>query len=143
MVVLNIWSFNAFYIFQIPYLLFLFVLVITVLYWLDKRISTDTTRCKFSSRLICKYQYKGTTLSCFCVCLLWLCCMCRRLMAIFLYWRYVYFVFISKLDTILPNKAAVKETEIIEIIDTKLSFEPTQQNPKQSFMDTIKAADIK
>lgn len=51
-------------------------------------------------------------------------------MAIFLYWRYVYFVFISKLDTILPNKAAVKETEIIEIIDTKLSFEPTQQKPE-------------
>lgn len=37
MVILNIWSFNAFYIFQIPYLLFLFVLVVTVLYWLDKK----------------------------------------------------------------------------------------------------------
>lgn len=37
MVVYNIWSFNAFYIFQIPYLLVLFVLALLALYWLDKR----------------------------------------------------------------------------------------------------------
>lgn len=37
MVILNIWSFNAYYTFQIPYLLVVFVLVILVIYWVDKR----------------------------------------------------------------------------------------------------------
>ena len=37
MVILNIWSFNAFYIFELPYLMFLFVVVITIVYWVDKK----------------------------------------------------------------------------------------------------------
>lgn len=37
MVVLNIWSFNAFYIFQLPYLMMLFVIVILIIYWVDKK----------------------------------------------------------------------------------------------------------
>lgn len=37
MVVLNIWTFNAFYIFQIPYLMFLFVVVLAIIYVVDKK----------------------------------------------------------------------------------------------------------
>jgi hypothetical protein len=37
MVILNIWSFNAFYVFEMPYLMFLFVIVISVIYWVDKK----------------------------------------------------------------------------------------------------------
>jgi len=37
MVLLNIWSFNAFYIFLTPYLLALFVIVMALLYWIDKK----------------------------------------------------------------------------------------------------------
>ena len=37
MVILNIWTFNAFYVFEVPYLMFLFVIVITVLFWVDKK----------------------------------------------------------------------------------------------------------
>ena len=37
MVILNIWSFNAFYIFEIPYLLFLFTIVLLIIYWVDKK----------------------------------------------------------------------------------------------------------
>ena len=37
MVLLNIWSFNAFYVFQIPYLLFVFVLVLFIVFWIDKK----------------------------------------------------------------------------------------------------------
>lgn len=37
MVILNIWSFNAFYVFEIPYLLILFVLVLVIIYWIDKK----------------------------------------------------------------------------------------------------------
>ena len=37
MVILNIWSFNAFYIFEIPYLLLMFVLVLFIVYWVDKK----------------------------------------------------------------------------------------------------------
>lgn len=37
MVILNIWSFNAFYIFLTPYLLVLFVVAISLIYWIDKR----------------------------------------------------------------------------------------------------------
>lgn len=67
------------------------------------------------------------------MCLLWLCCLCRRLLAVFLYWGYVYLIFVGKLDSILPNKTAVKEREIIEIIDTKLSFELAQQKSEAVF----------
>ena len=37
MVVLNIWSFNAFYVFQMPYLMLLFSLAYLILYWVDKK----------------------------------------------------------------------------------------------------------
>lgn len=37
MVLLNIWSFNAFYIFELPYLMMLFVIVILIIYWVDKK----------------------------------------------------------------------------------------------------------
>ena len=37
MVILNIWSFNAFYIFEIPYLLLMFVIVLFIVYWVDKK----------------------------------------------------------------------------------------------------------
>lgn len=37
MVLLNILSFNAYYTFQIPYLLLVFVAAITIIYWVDKR----------------------------------------------------------------------------------------------------------
>jgi hypothetical protein len=37
MVLLNIWSFNALYVFQLPYLMFLFALVILLVYWVDKK----------------------------------------------------------------------------------------------------------
>lgn len=36
MVVFNIWTFNSFYIFNLPYLLFFFMMVLAVLYWIDK-----------------------------------------------------------------------------------------------------------
>lgn len=37
MVVLNIWSFNAFYVFQIPYLLVLFWIALIIMFWVDKK----------------------------------------------------------------------------------------------------------
>ena len=37
MVLLNIWSFNAFYIFELPYLMMLFVIVMLIVYWVDKK----------------------------------------------------------------------------------------------------------
>ncbi len=37
MVILDIWAFNAFYLFEIPYLVFLFMIILFVLYWIDKR----------------------------------------------------------------------------------------------------------
>jgi hypothetical protein len=36
MVVFNIWTFNSFYIFNLPYLLFFFMMVLVILYWIDK-----------------------------------------------------------------------------------------------------------
>ena len=37
MVIFNIWTFNSFYIFEIPYLIFLFMIILIILYWIDKR----------------------------------------------------------------------------------------------------------
>lgn len=36
MVAFNIWSFNSFYIFELPYLIFLFMIILFLLYWIDK-----------------------------------------------------------------------------------------------------------
>jgi hypothetical protein len=36
LIIFNTWSFNSFYIFEIPYLIFLFLIVLVVLYWVDK-----------------------------------------------------------------------------------------------------------
>ena len=36
MTAFNIWSFNSFYIFEIPYLIFLFLIVVVAIYWIDK-----------------------------------------------------------------------------------------------------------
>ena len=36
MVALNIWSFNSFYIFELPYLIFFFLMILGVTYWIDK-----------------------------------------------------------------------------------------------------------
>jgi hypothetical protein len=38
MVIFNIWTFNSYYIFEIPYLLIAFMLVYLILYWVDKYI---------------------------------------------------------------------------------------------------------
>ena len=37
MVIFNIWTFNSFYIFEIPYLIFLFMIILAILFWIDKR----------------------------------------------------------------------------------------------------------
>ena len=37
MVLLKIWAFNAFYIFQIPYVLLMFIVVIFIIFWIDKK----------------------------------------------------------------------------------------------------------
>jgi hypothetical protein len=38
MVILNIWSFNAYYTFQVPYLLLFFLVTLSIIIFIDKRI---------------------------------------------------------------------------------------------------------
>lgn len=37
MVILNVWSFNAFYVFEIPYVMFLSAFALFITYWNDKK----------------------------------------------------------------------------------------------------------
>ena len=144
MVLLKIWAFNAFYIFQIPYVLIMFVIVIFIIFWIDKK----NIYKHYKMQTYLSIELEQTVLRDYTYMFL-LCACCGYAISAFFTWQYIFIGIIFAIS-ILFNIMLTFEAKLTNKNNSN-NLSPTTKaltlgevlknqsaNPKQSMLHTIR-----
>lgn len=114
MVIFDIWSFNAFYIFQVPYLLVLFFITLILLYWNDKRVLYKHYKMQVYQSIDIEISVQRDYIYMFLICV-----SCGYAVGVRFYWQYLLIAIVFVLAVFINYIISYNKSQ--EFIEKKIS----------------------